>query len=159
MRIALPAIARGLPWLVYFLLGILATLFGVAISLWVLFTFNPFDTRPLRVTLQDAGFSGPLCPGETITSYVRITADPEMLVDVFWGVVDENRNETELGKFVGELMRAPGSPSTFEVDFEWEVPDEPPGFYYGLRQYWVRGGGTPVQSVLVPFEIPPGCRQ
>lgn len=151
---------KGMHWAVSFLLGVLATMVGVALTVYWLAIFRPFDTRPLDVTVLDDGINGrELCPGDTIVSTLRSHVEGAVIIDVFWGIVDEDGDGTALGAYTGSLLKPPGLNSTITRRFEWTVPPLSPGPHTGLRGYWVLGDRSPPYYLEIPFVVRAGCQR
>jgi len=148
---------QTLPWArpsISFALGVLASLLGLAVGIYLLILLSPALTgRPLVAELADSGVSGSVCPGQRMTTTLSITIEDKQIVDIFTSVMDESVSRTIIGNPVGTMMRPFVGIVTYEQPLPWEIPDLPPGNYNQVRGYSVRGSSADPEYVIVPFVI------
>lgn len=148
----------GRSWLMFFFLGIITSLLGVTMAIFMLVWLAPYLNEPLQVRLVDAGISAPLCPGDKVTSTLETTTKGSLTVNIYEGFSSPNSEVATEGKVLGTLLQPPGVRHTYKRSFTWAAPDDlEPGDYLYVRGYYVLGAGLPTVYLLVPFQLSADC--
>lgn len=143
-----------------FILGVLASLIGVALSVYLLIVFSPHLTgTPVKASLLDSGVNGPLCPGDLITSTVAISIEGSMVIDLFGGTMGVD-DAFALGNNQPGAIIKPGEEDAYqEMPLLWRVPDKPPGDYNYVDAHDPRGSNAATVFFLLPFTIDANCEE
>lgn len=143
---------------IQFVAGILSVMVAIAVTLYVLVLFGDNLTPvPLVVDGVDAGFSGELCPGDTVMTTYHARLDDPLVVEIFYVIMDEHRHFTYTRLPLGHTFAPYATPAEFSQPVWWQVPQLPAGHYNLAISLWMRGIGADPVNVYVPFTISATC--
>lgn len=149
---------KALHWSFIFAMGVLSTLVGFTLAIFLIVAYTN-NRHPLDVVVLDPGIDGPVCPGDEITTTIKMEADANLFIDLVWGFNEADNPQFVVGTIDEVLMMLPGEEKRLVVRREvpWVVPEKPPGDHTAVRGYYMRGEGIPAEYVEIHFTVPEGC--
>lgn len=149
---------KALHWSFIFAMGVLSTLVGFTLAIFLIVVYTN-NRHPLTVNIESSGIYGPVCPGDHITTRIKMEADSNLFIDLVWGFNESNNPQFVVGTISEVLMLLPGEEKRLTVyrDVPWTVPAKPPGDHVAVRGYYMRGTGVSAEYVEIHFTIPEGC--
>lgn len=149
---------RGLHWLLNVIVGILVTLAGLAIMIFLLIVYGSLLTpHPLHATVVDTGIDGAVCPGDMIVTRIEIDLEEPANMQIDFTTTDANQEHIFLDSLQRPMYAVRARAAKYVQPFVWSIPHLPAAEYVQTMSLWPRGAGGDPVFLEMPFVIGESC--